>query len=391
LSHLQIAAQLHGVDDRVLFVGDVSLQGLLDWYHACTAFVMPTRELQDPQGLDLEGFGIVYLEAQACERPVVASSAGGAADAVGDTGWLSSADDDDALVRVLRKILDDPAAAEERAKYSRAAVVNRFTHRAMAERYAGLYQSSLESPLPKRGLPKLWERTWPRLSVIIFATDRTAALDQAIESVLNQTVPTVEVLVTVDSSVESLPISRVHPEVTVVGMAAETPPEWRIRHVLDLVDSDLVAFQAEDGLSNPRRLAVQWGYMQAHGLAVCGCSVAEPDVAVREYPSYLPLIDQHEIRASALELDTAVVRTDVLEQLYAIQPSDRRITVAIGSVPGVWYSCNPRVRAIGSGRGLGVAGPDASSATNHTQGGLRWIRLGSRSENVRRLPGLTYL
>jgi len=70
----------------VSFVGGVSGPELPAHYAACDVFAMPCRTRR--AGLDVEGLGMVYLEAAACGRPVIAGTSGGAAEAVqnGKTG-----------------------------------------------------------------------------------------------------------------------------------------------------------------------------------------------------------------------------------------------------------------------------------------------------------------
>ena len=64
---------------------------------------------------DVEGFGIVYLEAAASALPVVAARGGGTADAVrrGETGLLVPPNDADALAQALLHLLDDPATCAQ--------------------------------------------------------------------------------------------------------------------------------------------------------------------------------------------------------------------------------------------------------------------------------------
>ncbi|MDI3387169.1 glycosyltransferase family 4 protein [Streptomyces sp. B-S-A8] len=77
-----------GVADSVRFTGSVPWEELPAHYGAGDVFAMPCRTRRG--GLDVEGLGIVYLEASATGLPVVAGDSGGAPDAVldGETGWV---------------------------------------------------------------------------------------------------------------------------------------------------------------------------------------------------------------------------------------------------------------------------------------------------------------
>lgn len=90
-----------GVSDRVEFVGRVSRDRLLAWYRRSHLFVLAARGSR----LDVEGFGIVYLEASASGVPVLCSREGGSTDAVAD-GWngilLPSSSPEDIAAGILR-------------------------------------------------------------------------------------------------------------------------------------------------------------------------------------------------------------------------------------------------------------------------------------------------
>ncbi len=94
-----------GVAGSVRFTGAVPWSELPAHYGAGDVFAMPCRTRRG--GLDVEGLGIVYLEASATGLPVVAGDSGGAPDAVldGETGWVvrggSPADTADRLVTLL--------------------------------------------------------------------------------------------------------------------------------------------------------------------------------------------------------------------------------------------------------------------------------------------------
>jgi phosphatidylinositol alpha-1,6-mannosyltransferase len=119
-----------GVADRVEFAGRVSFGALLDAYRGCGVLAMPSRVDRRPRGLWTgEGLGIVYLEAQACGHPVVASTEGGAPDAVlrGVTGLLADPRDPLALAAAAAELLEDPARAAEMGRAGRRWVEERFS------------------------------------------------------------------------------------------------------------------------------------------------------------------------------------------------------------------------------------------------------------------------
>lgn len=101
-----------GVYDCVRFVTDCSHADLPQYYHVCDVFAMPSRYIEE-QG-DAEGFGIVFLEANACKKPVVAGRSGGQADAVidGETGLLCDPNDTAEIATALMRLLDDSRLRE---------------------------------------------------------------------------------------------------------------------------------------------------------------------------------------------------------------------------------------------------------------------------------------
>ncbi|MCT9141202.1 glycosyltransferase family 4 protein [Streptomyces violarus] len=102
---LRKLAQETGVAASVRFTGAVPWSELPAHYGAGDVFAMPCRTRRG--GLDVEGLGIVYLEASATGLPVVAGDSGGAPDAVldGETGWVvrggSPADAADRIITLL--------------------------------------------------------------------------------------------------------------------------------------------------------------------------------------------------------------------------------------------------------------------------------------------------
>ncbi len=105
-------ARRTGVRDHVVFTGAVPDRDLAAHYAAGDVFAMPCRTRN--RGLDVEGLGIVYLEASATGLPVVAGDSGGAPDAVlaGRTGYVVSGRQvADVADRVSELLLDPVRAA----------------------------------------------------------------------------------------------------------------------------------------------------------------------------------------------------------------------------------------------------------------------------------------
>ena len=100
-----------GVTGSVRFTGPVPEADLPGYYAAADIFAMPCRTRRG--GLDVEGLGIVYLEASATGLPVIGGDSGGAPDAIepGESGYVVPGRDLDTLVSRLVALLADPAAA----------------------------------------------------------------------------------------------------------------------------------------------------------------------------------------------------------------------------------------------------------------------------------------
>ena len=120
-------ARALGVADAVRLTGSVPAAELPAHYAAGDVFAMPCRTRAG--GADVEGLGIVYLEAAACGLPVVAGRSGGAPETVVDgvTGHVVDGRDDDAVLVALLQLLRDPAAAREAGRAGRRHVLASWT------------------------------------------------------------------------------------------------------------------------------------------------------------------------------------------------------------------------------------------------------------------------
>jgi phosphatidylinositol alpha-1,6-mannosyltransferase len=112
------------------FLGRLSLDRLVQAYQQCAVFAMPSRLETSPTGYwSGEGFGIVYLEAQACGRPVVASTDGGAPETIrpGTTGLLADPRDETKVGDAICAVLGDSAAADRMGMRGRQLVADEFS------------------------------------------------------------------------------------------------------------------------------------------------------------------------------------------------------------------------------------------------------------------------
>jgi phosphatidyl-myo-inositol dimannoside synthase len=133
----QIARGL-GVEDHVVMTGSVPWEELPAHYAAGDVFAMPCRTRNF--GLDVEGLGIVYLEASAVGLPVVAGDSGGAPDAVveGETGFVVPGRDLGTLADRLVTLLKDPALARKMGAAGREWVRSEWTWERQAARLSEL-------------------------------------------------------------------------------------------------------------------------------------------------------------------------------------------------------------------------------------------------------------
>ncbi|MFI5491969.1 glycosyltransferase family 4 protein [Actinoplanes sp. NPDC051859] len=117
---LQALARSEDVESDVVFTGTVPWEDLPAHYAAGDVYAMPCRTRS--AGLDVEGLGIVYLEASATGLPVLAGDSGGAPDAVrdGETGYVVGGRDVPAIADRLAGLLADPAAARRMGAAGRA-------------------------------------------------------------------------------------------------------------------------------------------------------------------------------------------------------------------------------------------------------------------------------
>ncbi len=121
----------------VSFVGEVTEEDLPRYYAAGDVFAMPCRTRL--AGLEVEGWGNVFIEAAACGRPVVVGDSGGSREALvhGETGLLVDGSDIEGVADALATLLEDPAYARRLGKTGRARVERHHTWPRVAEQLSG--------------------------------------------------------------------------------------------------------------------------------------------------------------------------------------------------------------------------------------------------------------
>jgi len=127
-----------GVAEHVVFTGSVPWGDLPAHYAAGDVYAMPCRTRR--RGLDVEGLGIVYLEASATGLPVLAGDSGGAPDAVqeGETGYVVDGRDVAAIADRLTRLLQDRDLAARMGAAGRAWVEENWRWETQAERLGNL-------------------------------------------------------------------------------------------------------------------------------------------------------------------------------------------------------------------------------------------------------------
>jgi phosphatidylinositol alpha-1,6-mannosyltransferase len=131
--NIETAIRRAGLKDRVRCLGRVSEPELIELYRRGDLFIMPNIVVPG----DMEGFGIVMLEAGACGLPTLAADLEGIRDVIeeGVNGWFARSGDADAFVAQIQALLDHPAELESASHRAAEYVKNTFPWERTADRY----------------------------------------------------------------------------------------------------------------------------------------------------------------------------------------------------------------------------------------------------------------
>jgi phosphatidyl-myo-inositol dimannoside synthase len=128
-----------GLEDQVRWLGAVDDDELIELYHASDLVVLPALDLME----DVEGFGIVALEAAAAGKPVIATGVGGIPDAVENNrnGILVEPGNYRALTQAVLRLLRDAAHARAMGEAGRQRAIDLFAWEKIRQRYAITFSS----------------------------------------------------------------------------------------------------------------------------------------------------------------------------------------------------------------------------------------------------------
>jgi phosphatidylinositol alpha-1,6-mannosyltransferase len=130
------------IDSHVSFIGRISYADLPRYICLGEVFAMPARSRL--AGLEVEGLGIVYLEASACGLPVIAGNSGGAPDAVreGVTGFVIDGRNPQAVAQSITELLAAPERARTMGLAGRAWIIEEWRWQIWSERFAEILKST---------------------------------------------------------------------------------------------------------------------------------------------------------------------------------------------------------------------------------------------------------
>ena len=134
--YLAALIQEYGLQAAVHMIGGVADSDLPRWMNTCEVFAMPNREING----DNEGFGMVFIEAAACAKPVLAGNSGGTGSAVLDrvTGVRVDGTAVGSVANCLGKMLSDTEESTEMGRRGLARAQNEFSWESVSNKTLAL-------------------------------------------------------------------------------------------------------------------------------------------------------------------------------------------------------------------------------------------------------------
>ena len=138
LDHLQKLVIENDLENSVTFIGRVDYKELPQYLCVGDIFAMPSRSRL--KGLEVEGLGIVYLEASSCGLPVLAGNSGGAPDAVkqSETGLVVSGTDEKQIASAAIELLNNSDSSKKMGLAGRQWIVNNWRWETWSKEFEAL-------------------------------------------------------------------------------------------------------------------------------------------------------------------------------------------------------------------------------------------------------------
>jgi phosphatidyl-myo-inositol dimannoside synthase len=135
---LKNLAEENGVDRHVHFLSGLSYEELASCYAHCEIFALPSKG---------EGFGLVYLEAMACGKPVIGGAHGGAPEVIddGQTGYVVPHGQAGQLATAIETLLANPALGHEMGRRGKERVDHEFRFNVFAKSFRKILRDLCES------------------------------------------------------------------------------------------------------------------------------------------------------------------------------------------------------------------------------------------------------
>ncbi len=127
-----LKALTKGYEDCIKFCGHISRRVLVELYRSSAVLVLPSFTR-------LEAFGVVLLEAMACETPVIASQIPGVLDVIGDGGFLVKPCSPQSIATAIQNIFENPVNARRMGKKGRKLVEQKYDWKIVAQQILSVY------------------------------------------------------------------------------------------------------------------------------------------------------------------------------------------------------------------------------------------------------------
>lgn len=123
--------------EQVKILSEATDETMINCYQSCDLFVLPNRQV----GNDIEGFGMVLVEAQACGKPVIAGDSGGTAETmiIGETGFITDCTDPSLIAKEVCKLLANDELRKNMGVRARAHVIEKLDWKTIAQKGRSIF------------------------------------------------------------------------------------------------------------------------------------------------------------------------------------------------------------------------------------------------------------